>query len=390
MSEVEENAIAARLFSDLFRRKIAVAQVPPDAIPRLHLDLESAKQKFITGGYVDKVQRIHKIQQELAAQEHRRASGARSANRLPPLRRTPQTPDPAADSLGALLDSMADGAPLDHGRAAHAPALIALARARVDALIAAQRYDRAQDYENALRALLVIADERSAEGRRLAKRARLAANLARAQADLADAEARRAAALAGCDGDAARARARLREEQDQQLAALDEETALGVAAIAGCTASPQLLFLQRQAAALLATKRYEEADSAIRVAKAREELETDAQRKRFAEARAVRRAHALEDFRQALAAFDEKTARNRLRREQELTLDVEGKQRAVANLQGRLAEMDAILEAEAARATTVRTPPLVDKKVKGSPPRAEAERTAASTETEKGYQSRGS
>jgi hypothetical protein len=37
MSDVGENAIAARIFSGLFRGKIPVTQVPPEAIPRFNL-----------------------------------------------------------------------------------------------------------------------------------------------------------------------------------------------------------------------------------------------------------------------------------------------------------------------------------------------------------------
>jgi hypothetical protein len=155
----------------------------------------------------------------------------------------------------------------------------------------------------------------------------------------------------------------LLDEQDKQLAAFDEETDQDLEAIVTCTASPQLLFLQKQVSALLATKRYEEADNAIKIAKAHEEDELASQKRRFEDMRSVKRMHLLEGFQQALDIFDEKTARNRLKLEQELKTDVESKKRAVENLQGRLETTDAILEAEATRATTVR--PLADGKRMG-------------------------
>jgi hypothetical protein len=199
------------------------------------------------------------------------------------------------------------------------------------------------------------------------------ANLTRAQEELAIAKSQHSTHLEEFDVNTIAQRQKMLEDQDQQLEMFDQETE---EAMAGCADTPgdakrqgksqifllgrksqQLRVLRAQELALLQTKRYEEAAQIKEIADAQEAKEDEALREQFALLRWTQKNQMLESFQQALDVFDEKAARNRLRLDQELFLDVEAKERAVQNLEGRLKTTEAILEEEAKKATTVRGKP---------------------------------
>jgi hypothetical protein len=353
MSDGHESVRADGVIRALLAGKLATSQVPPDLVPRVRVSLDSLKQKAIADGDVDRVRRVHKLQQEFRSTNLRRQSGLRSARALPTVRRQSQRGDhptrqEVCDALGAIVDGRS-GLSADDARLV--PYLIQRAKERIAQLVRDEAYTRAQDYENALRTLLVIGGEKQVETKRRTKRQRLAEALENARAALADAEANFDAFMAEVASDQDQGREPLLRDQADELDDFDAKTSDGMPQ-SFVKFSPALLELREQQRMLIATKRFGEAAEVRDIVEDAERREMDALKAKWGELRAVQRKQRADAHAANLHCYDEKAERNALKWEQTLRLDIEGKRRAVDNLALRLQALDAVLRVEPQNATS--------------------------------------
>jgi hypothetical protein len=385
MSEKEENAHAQRVIGDLVAGKVSPSQVPPGILPRVNIGLDALKQKMISEGHVDKVKRIHKIQNDIATLRPKYQLAPRSAHRLPPLRRSSE-PAVSPAELEALLDSLVDGTPLDPDKGRLVPLLIVKAKERIHRFVREGQLGRAQDYEDLMRTLVVIGGEKTVEFKRTSRRAILAESLERARCDVRKAEENFDLYVAKFQEELEQQREELIAEQDDALAVFDMKTDEGMPET-GLKYSQQLLVWREEINAMVAIRQFARAAELKAIADVQQEKEKKELTGKWLELRATLREQLLDAHAAARAAFDEKGERHRLTLKQTLKADIDAKKRAVENLQARLDALEAILRVEAANATMVRPPtklksrPLTHAKPGAGQGRTPAERRSAETQT---------
>jgi hypothetical protein len=363
---------------ELLAGRVSVNHIIPEAIPKVLIDLDAAKQQAITHGKVDVVQKVHKLQKAISSLQARRQSAPRTATRLPVLRHTPPTRPSDSAELADLLNQFIAGRELDHEQLMSAPNLISLCRSKIRDLVDKGEYDEAQIYENALRKLQLIDCENSTEARRTQKRDQIAAKIAKTEEQLSSEKQKYTESLADFDQTATAEKWQLRETHAAKLAAFDEVTDAGMPH-AFRKLSQRLLVLREQEKALISSKRYDEAAETKEIADALEKEEEEHLSEKYLEERAVQRQQMCDQYRANLKCVKEKSARNRLTLQQRSEAEIANKELAIENLKTRLEMVEAIMRTEAE--ATVRTQSQIKRRDKKPMPK----RSSISVQTYQRY-----
>ena len=356
MNQDEISDAVAEIVRNLLRRKIPVTQVPRELIAKVNQGLEHAKQLSISHGRVDGVKRVHKIKQELANYEHKLKLAQRMGG-LPLLMQSGRTRKsvacgtmcPPPNELEKVLDSLIAGHPLEHKKSTYAPFLIKLARRKIADFVAAQEFNKAQQYEDLVKRLFIIDSEFNTENARANKRITVEERFRNAEDELVALEQEFVTEMRSFRERAEKEKKDMEERHREEQHSFDHVTENGCPAERFKKFSQRLLNMREQEKFLVQTKRFDEAAEMKELSDALEEEERQEIARQYLQERAAGRCQLKMYQENEIKCLRDKLLMDEFELKRDYENVIAAQKRTVENLENRLKMMNDLMKPDTAQ-----------------------------------------
>jgi ribosomal protein L25 (general stress protein Ctc) len=321
-----------------------VSEISPQIVNRVSVGLDGAKAAAISQGQLERVRRIHQIEEEMAESRKLAAGNSQLTSRSLSIYGT-RRESVSIELMDKVLEKMLAGEEISHNERWLVSDLVVYTKECIDELVAEEQYDLAQKWENVLRKLVILESEYAVENKRIRKAMDMQERLYGAEEILAEVEKDAKEQISHFLDVSAEDRAAMVKDHRRAVASFDEQTKEGMPPWY-VKYSPEVINLREKQRSLVQTKRYDEAADMKELAEKVEEKERKEHETRYQTRRESLRKLMLRDHANMLACFDEKAENALMKLKHELEQTLVMRRKTVENTRKELDYMQSLIQTE--------------------------------------------